>query len=347
MLLCAGVAVIKIWTAPEDKGFTAIGSDSTSLVGFSRRLAADGGEPVKFSEGTCTQHCSPYGGDASLAGLVSGQCDCSFTAPDTNASLTATCAHTVTCCGRTDTAGGVILYFAITLYTFLAVAIVCDDFFCESLAVISERLKLSDDVAGATFMAAGSSAPELFTAIVATLISGSSEGMGTVIGSAIFNIMIITGCSCVFAGQVLQIWWYPLCRDSITYIISIVTMICILWDGKVYWHEALVLLVLYCGYIFLMVINAKLQKWALAIDAKGRWPLLRPPANKVASAGATPTNKPQAQRRNSRCAPNPMLSPEFRPTMNGDTAKARALARKKLQQSVDTVMKVGCSSNTH
>ena len=31
-----------------------------------------------------------------------------------------------------------------------------------------QKLKLSDDVAGATFMAAGSSAPELFTSLIGT-----------------------------------------------------------------------------------------------------------------------------------------------------------------------------------
>lgn len=38
--------------------------------------------------------------------------------------------------------------------------------FCSSWANFSQRLHLSEDVAGATFMAAGSSAPELFTSII-------------------------------------------------------------------------------------------------------------------------------------------------------------------------------------
>jgi hypothetical protein len=42
-------------------------------------------------------------------------------------------------------------------YLFLGLAIVCDDFFVASLEKLSEAFNLSDDVAGATFMAAGSS----------------------------------------------------------------------------------------------------------------------------------------------------------------------------------------------
>ena len=37
------------------------------------------------------------------------------------------------------------------------------------VSIKSQRLYLSEDVAGATFMAAGSSAPELFTAILGML----------------------------------------------------------------------------------------------------------------------------------------------------------------------------------
>uniref|UniRef100_A0A8B9HZX2 Solute carrier family 24 member 6a n=1 Tax=Astyanax mexicanus TaxID=7994 RepID=A0A8B9HZX2_ASTMX len=52
---------------------------------------------------------------------------------------------------------------------FYALAIVCDVYFVPSLEKICENLHLSEDVAGATFMAAGSSAPELFTSLIAKL----------------------------------------------------------------------------------------------------------------------------------------------------------------------------------
>ena len=62
-----------------------------------------------------------------------------------------------------DTIPGLWLAFYVfcILWLFVAIAIICDDFFVPSLEAISEKLDLSEDVAGATFMAAGSSAPEL------------------------------------------------------------------------------------------------------------------------------------------------------------------------------------------
>lgn len=63
----------------------------------------------------------------------------------------------------------------------IAIAIICDDFFVPSLEAISERLNLSEDVAGATFMAAGSSAPELFTSVAGVGVE-SDVGVGTIVG---------------------------------------------------------------------------------------------------------------------------------------------------------------------
>ena len=71
--------------------------------------------------------------------------------------------------------------FLFFYFYFAALAIVCDDFFVPSLEAISEKLDLSEDVAGATFMAAGSSAPELFTSVAGVAVE-SDVGIGTIVG---------------------------------------------------------------------------------------------------------------------------------------------------------------------
>ena len=55
--------------------------------------------------------------------------------------------------------GGWLLHVVAILYLFLGIAIICDELFVPALEVIAENLKLSNDVAGATLMAAGGSAP--------------------------------------------------------------------------------------------------------------------------------------------------------------------------------------------
>uniref|UniRef100_A0A672FU18 Sodium/calcium exchanger membrane region domain-containing protein n=1 Tax=Salarias fasciatus TaxID=181472 RepID=A0A672FU18_SALFA len=98
--------------------------------------------------------------------------------------------------------GAVLLHVLCAIYMFYALAIVCDDYFVPSLEKISENLQLSEDVAGATFMAAGSSAPELFTSLIGVFITKGDVGVGTIVGSAVFNILVIIGLSGIFAGQV-------------------------------------------------------------------------------------------------------------------------------------------------
>ena len=75
---------------------------------------------------------------------------------------------------------------------FLALAIVCDDYFVPVLEYLIETLEIPDDVAGATFMAAGGSAPELFTSVMGVFVAKSNVGIGTIVGSAVFNILLAT-----------------------------------------------------------------------------------------------------------------------------------------------------------
>lgn len=156
-------------------------------------------------------------------------------------------------------------YFWITLYVFLtftvfvALAIVCDDFFVPSLEVISEKLDLSEDVAGATFMAAGSSAPELFTSIAGVTVE-SDVGVGTIVGSAVFNLLGIVALSAAFAGKTLKLDWRPLARDSTFYALSIGLFILFAWDGQFYLYESLIMLFLYILYISVMKVNYKLME---------------------------------------------------------------------------------------
>ena len=67
--------------------------------------------------------------------------------------------------------GAIILHALGVLYVFFGLAIVCDDYFVPALEAITVKLRLSDDVAGATFMAAGGSAPELFTSVIGVFIA--------------------------------------------------------------------------------------------------------------------------------------------------------------------------------
>uniref|UniRef100_A0A670HKI4 Solute carrier family 24 member 4 n=1 Tax=Podarcis muralis TaxID=64176 RepID=A0A670HKI4_PODMU len=129
--------------------------------------------------------------------------------------------------------GAVLLHILGALYMFYALAIVCDDFFVPSLEKICEKLHLSEDVAGATFMAAGSSTPELFASVIGVFITHGDVGVGTIVGSAVFNILCIIGVCGLFAGQVVRLTWWSVFRDSVYYTISVIVLIAFIYDEKI------------------------------------------------------------------------------------------------------------------
>ena len=133
--------------------------------------------------------------------------------------------------------------------SFYLLAEVSDRYFVVSLDQIAERLKMSHEMAGATLMAIGSSAPELFVAIISLIRSGdhSDIGIGTIVGSALFNILVIIGASAIVKNAKLV--WQPVVRDFIFYGISVVALYLVLKDGEISWIESLCMLASYSLYL--------------------------------------------------------------------------------------------------
>uniref|UniRef100_A0A8C9GXT3 Solute carrier family 24 member 2 n=1 Tax=Piliocolobus tephrosceles TaxID=591936 RepID=A0A8C9GXT3_9PRIM len=157
--------------------------------------------------------------------------------------------------------GAIILHVIGMIYMFIALAIVCDEFFVPSLTIITEKLGISDDVAGATFMAAGGSAPELFTSLIGVFIAHSNVGIGTIVGSAVFNILFVIGMCALFSREILNLTWWPLFRDVSFYIVDLIMLIIFFLDNVIMWWESLLLLTAYFCYVVFMKFNVQVEKW--------------------------------------------------------------------------------------
>ena len=83
---------------------------------------------------------------------------------------------------------------------------------------IAGRLGVSDTVIGLTIVAAGTSLPELATTIIAAIRKQGDIALGNVLGSNIFNILLIGGVTMSVSGQplppelLLSAW--PVCIAS-------------------------------------------------------------------------------------------------------------------------------------
>lgn len=131
--------------------------------------------------------------------------------------------------------GFIVLHIIGVIYMFMALAVVCDEFFIPSLDIITEKLEISEDVAGATFMAAGGSAPELFTSLIGVFISHDDVGVGTIVGSAVFNILFVLSMCAVFAKETLKLTWYPLFRDVTFYSVTLLSLMICFKDSWITW----------------------------------------------------------------------------------------------------------------
>ncbi|KAG7201478.1 hypothetical protein KM043_004238 [Ampulex compressa] len=168
--------------------------------------------------------------------------------------------------------GLIAIHFVIAIYLFLLLAIVCDDFFVPSIKKICEKINVTEDVAGATVMAAASSSPELFINVVGTFVTEGDLGVGTIVGSAVFNILAVPACCGIFANQVLHLEWWPVTRDSLAYAFTVVLLILTLRDGRVEWYEALILVASYVLYISAMCFNRRISGFIKRATArKGKY----------------------------------------------------------------------------
>ncbi|KYB27277.1 Sodium/potassium/calcium exchanger 5-like Protein [Tribolium castaneum] len=162
--------------------------------------------------------------------------------------------------------GAVVVHVVVSLYLFVALAVVCDKFFVPAVEKICHALNMSADVAGATFMAAATSAPELFVNVIGTFITEGDIGVGTIVGSAVFNILAVAACCGIGAGlcgvKVVPLDWWPLTRDCLAYGITVSILICIIHDERVEWYEALTLVLLYTVYILIMYFDKSIQRCA-------------------------------------------------------------------------------------
>eukprot|EP00943_MAST-04B_sp_MAST-4B-sp1_P006858 g6858.t1 len=165
----------------------------------------------------------------------------------------------------------VVFYLFGVFYLLIFINVVCEDYFVETVNKAVAVLEIPESAAGATIMAAGSSMPELMAGLVGyTFKEAEDAGVGTVIGSLIFNSLFIVGASVwVSPSQRIGIDPFSLLRDSVFYILSIVSVLIAFSIGEASWITALCLFLLYVLYV---VVN---MKWsAIEFQLRIKFPAL-------------------------------------------------------------------------
>eukprot|EP00511_Aplanochytrium_stocchinoi_P008885 CAMPEP_0204866196 /NCGR_PEP_ID=MMETSP1348-20121228/16291_1 /ASSEMBLY_ACC=CAM_ASM_000700 /TAXON_ID=215587 /ORGANISM="Aplanochytrium stocchinoi, Strain GSBS06" /LENGTH=546 /DNA_ID=CAMNT_0052017965 /DNA_START=150 /DNA_END=1787 /DNA_ORIENTATION=+ len=160
--------------------------------------------------------------------------------------------------------GYLIVTVFLMLYTFWALAIIVDEYFIPALDQFEESWDLNPEIAGATLMAAGGSAPEFFTNLFSS-VNQTTTGFGTIVGSAVFNVLFVIGAVAWFTKEDLELEWWILFRDSSYYSLSIMVLAFFYYcgnnestyqckgDGIMTVYESCILFGLYIGYCTLLI----------------------------------------------------------------------------------------------
>lgn len=124
-----------------------------------------------------------------------------------------------------------------------------DIFFCPSLEVISDMLKMSPEIAGLTLLALGNGAPDVSSVIAGVVGSNSFPiAIGELFGSGIFIVTVIVAFVTFFAKHVVMDG-HAFFRDILFYLVAMISVFFITWDCKITLVESILFLVYYVIYV--------------------------------------------------------------------------------------------------
>jgi cation:H+ antiporter len=147
-----------------------------------------------------------------------------------------------------------VLKAVILVFVGLACLIFGSDVFVDNATAIAHAMGISDAVIGLTIVAGGTSLPELATSVVAAKKGNSGIAIGNVLGSNVFNILMILGVTGLIT---------PMIISGITIVdlsMMVISMI-LLWlfsftKYRIERWEGVLLAAIFIGYISWLVVNA-------------------------------------------------------------------------------------------
>ena len=126
--------------------------------------------------------------------------------------------------------------------------------FVDNGCEIARALKVSETVIAITFMACGTSLPELVTCIVAAAKKRNQLALGNILGSNVSNILLILGCSALvkplFVDQVILDGFIILVGVAILLYISALLP----RRNELSRYKGLLFILLYAAYIYFIVL---------------------------------------------------------------------------------------------
>ncbi|MBU5463330.1 calcium/sodium antiporter [Anaerotignum sp. MSJ-24] len=128
------------------------------------------------------------------------------------------------------------------------------DFFVSGASSVAKALKVPSVIIGLTIVAMGTSAPETAVSITASLGGNNGISLGNIIGSNIFNLLMVIGISAVIIPfnsdkEILK-------RDMLWNIAITVLLLVLIFDGSLSRLDGVILLAGIAAYLTVVVRSA-------------------------------------------------------------------------------------------
>ena len=151
-----------------------------------------------------------------------------------------------------------IILYIIGLVISLIIVVKSADVFVDNLVEIGSTLGISEIILGVTASAIGTSLPEFGSALIASLSGSVDIGVGTVIGSNIWNIAGILGISATVSG-VIRTNKKGLTRDWLMTLITGIILLIFMFFGDIHWSASIIMIAAYGYYLHLLIKSQREQ----------------------------------------------------------------------------------------
>lgn len=130
------------------------------------------------------------------------------------------------------------------------------DFFVEGSASVAKKFHIPALIIGMTIIAMGTSAPECAVSISASLKGNNEMAISNVIGSNIFNLLVVCGACALFSPLTVQLSIlkreFPFC--ILTGVLLLVTCYIGMVVGRV---DGIIFLLIFVAFIVFMIISSR------------------------------------------------------------------------------------------
>ncbi|TKR68523.1 hypothetical protein L596_024493 [Steinernema carpocapsae] len=151
---------------------------------------------------------------------------------------------------------GAVVFLA---FLFLLITAAADDFFSTNVSAIIDHLKISQNIAGVTFMAFGNGAPDIFSSLASVIsVKQPKAGLavGELLGGGIFVTTIVVAS--IVLAKPFHVMRRPIMRDIIFYLAAVAWTILVFLYGEgkqmLIW-EPIGFIVIYIFYALTVIIG--------------------------------------------------------------------------------------------